>query len=70
MKTNRDNCDLHIGMILDESPKFTEEEKREILEHEALVKELTESFEEMTRQIIREELQNVSRGCGHPAWED
>lgn len=67
MKTNCDNCDLHVGMILDENPKITEEEKREILEHEALVKELTESFEEMTKQIAREEL---NRGCGHPAWED
>jgi len=69
MKTNRDNCDLHVGMILDENPKITEEEKRAILEHETLVKELTESFEEMARQIVREELNNA-RGCGHPAWED
>ena len=70
MMTNRNNCDLHIGMILDESKKFTEEEKQAILEHEALVKELTESFEETMRKIMAEE-QYEHRGCqGHPAWEE
>ena len=60
-----------IGRGLDlRSSKFTEEEKREILEHEALVKELTESFEETMRKIMAEE-QYERRGCqGHPAWEE
>ena len=70
MKTNRDNCDLHVGMILDENPKITEEEKRAILEHEALVKELTESFEQTMRKIIAEETQERTGCIGHPSWEE
>ena len=70
MKTNRDNCELRKGMILDENPTISQEEREEILEHEAIVKELTESFEQTMRKIIAEEAQERTGCIGHPAWEE
>lgn len=51
--------------------KITEEEKREILEYEALVKELTESWKEVEQKTLEtiEEIRRVNHGCGHPSEE-
>lgn len=50
--------------------KITDEEKMQIIEHEMLVKELTNSFEEVIKKIIQDD-PNERRGCiGHPSQEE
>lgn len=50
--------------------KEEEAERRAILEYEAMVKELTESFEK-TMAEIEEEARRYGHGCnGHPAEEE
>ena len=49
---------------------ITEQEKLEILRHEWLVKELTESFEEVMQKMIQDDPTERCRCMGHPSQED
>lgn len=52
------------------SKKITEKEKREILEYEALVKELEDSWYKMLQETAELEEARQYGNAGHPAQEE